>query len=117
MKAKKAVLLFLLFSLLIGTAYAQDTRIVSPGARLSFSGTKATCYVIIPGAHGDDVISATIQLRCGSQNIETWNRYSNNGFLEFQDNVTVTKGKTYELTVDYTVNGNPKPQLSASGTC
>lgn len=116
MKAKSVIVSFLLALLLMSTAYAQDIRAASPGAHLFFSGTTATCYVVIPGAHGDDEINATIELRCGSQSIESWTKNSV-GFLEFTDYVSVTKGKTYELVVDYTVNGEAQTSISDSGTC
>ncbi len=116
MKTKSVIVSFLLTLLLMSTAYAQDIRVASPGAHLFFSGTTVTCYVIIPVAHGDDEIDATIELRCGSQRIESWTRNSV-GYFEFTDYVSVTKGKTYELVVDYTLNGEAQTSFSNSGTC
>lgn len=116
MKTKNVILALLLAFLLVGTAYAQDMRSVSPSLRVSFSGTTATCYVNIPGAHGDDVIDATIELRCGKQSVERWNEQAV-GFLDFHEDALVIKGKTYDLEVEYTVNGKVQPSISCSGTC
>lgn len=37
--------------------------------------------------------------------------------LKSKKNATVSKGKTYKLTVDYTVNGVKQPQKSVTRTC
>lgn len=116
MKVKVSALTFLLVFLLTNTAYAQEMRIANSCVDISFSGTSASCYVDIAGDKTSDKISATIELTCGNQSIKTWNKTAY-GYLLFSDSVSVTKGKTYKLTVNYTVNGNPKTQLSDSGTC
>lgn len=117
MKIKKTIVGFLFAFLLVSTANTQETRTTVPGAQLYFSGTTVTCQVIIPRPDSDDVISATIELSCEGQNIKTWNEYSTNGYLFFKDTVSVAKGKTYELMVDYTVNGKAQTSLYNSGTC
>lgn len=116
MKARISALLLLLLLLLTSTAYAQDTRINYSFADISFSGTTATCIVVIPGNTNSDQISATIKLRCGSQSIKTWND-SSSGVLSFKETVSVTKGKTYDLVVEYTINGKAQSSFSDSGTC
>lgn len=116
MKARVPALVLFFALLLTNTAYAQDMRLSNAQAILSFSGTTANCYVDISG-RGSDKISATIKLCCGNQNIETWNESVTNGHLFFQDTASVTKGKTYELVVEYTVNGKVQQSLSDSGTC
>lgn len=116
MKVKVPALVLLFALLFTNTAYAQDMRLSNAQAILSFSGTTANCYVDIAG-NGSDKISATIELCCGNQSIMTWNRSVTNGHLFFQDSASVTKGKTYELVVEYTVNGKPQQPFSDSGTC
>lgn len=116
MKTKKIIAVFLFVLLLISNANAQEMRTISLGAQLSFSGTTATCHVVIPRPDYSDVISATIKLCCDGQSIKTWNE-SANGYLLFDGTVSVTKGKTYELVVDYTVNGKAQTSLYDSGTC
>lgn len=116
LKKRGLILSFFLALVLTTTAYAQDMRLNYSYATISFSGTTANCCVFIPGNNDSDTISATIELRCGSQTIKTWNEYSS-GILDFQDAVSVTKGKTYELVVEYTVNGKAQTSFSSSGTC
>lgn len=116
LRSRVSALAFLLVFLLMNTAHAQEMRMPNSCVDLTFSGTTATCYVDIAGDVRRDKISATIELRCGSQSIKTWNE-SADGHLVFSDSVSVTKGSAYELVVDYTVNGKPQTQLSDSGTC
>lgn len=116
LRLRVSALVFLLVFLLANTAYAQEMRMDNSYADLTFSGTTANCYVDIAGDARSDKISATIELRCGSQSIKTWNK-TVDGHLRFSDSVDVSKGNTYELVVDYTVNGKPQTQLSDSGTC
>jgi hypothetical protein len=117
LKTKVLVFALLLVFLLSGSAYAQETRINNAYAGITFSGTVATCFVDIDRDNSYDKISATIKLNCGSQNIKTWNEYSDTGRLKFSDDVDVTKGNTYELVVEYTVNGKAQKSFSGSGTC
>lgn len=117
MKARSSVFALLLVFLLACTAYAQEMRTKTSSAAISFSGTTANCYVDIAGDKGSDKISATIKLNCGNQNIKTWTESTDNGHLVFLDSVGVTKGSTYELVVEYSINGKTQIPLSSSGTC
>lgn len=117
MKVRGSALSLLLMFMLISTAYAQDMRLNSANADISFSGTTANCYVDIVGDSGSDKISATIKLNCGDQTIKTWNEYTDRGHLLFYDTVDVSKGKTYVLVVEYTVNNKARASFSDSGTC
>lgn len=116
MKARISVCLLFFGFLLASTVYAQDIRTNYGYANISFSGTTATCQVVIPGKSNDDQISATIELLCGGQSIKTWND-SASGILDFKGTASVTKGKTYDLVVEYTVNGKAQSSFSNSGTC
>ncbi len=116
MKVKASILSFLLVVFLTSNAYAQDMRKGNACAELGFSGSTANCFVEILGKSSDE-ISATIKLRCGSQNIETWNKHSVDGYLMLDDTVSVIRGKTYELVVEYTINGATQQSFSDSGTC
>ena len=73
------------------------------------------CAVTIAADANDD-IQATIRLWKGSRLIETWNK-SGTSYLLFSDNTLVTSTGEYILTVDVTINGNLKPQFTASATC
>lgn len=113
---KKNVLLFaLLFLFFIPVkTNATTTRIVTIDPRLDFDGTTANCYVSIFDPSAD--IKATIKLWQGTSCIATWNA-KGTGFVEFSDTVTVSKGKSYTLTVDAIIDGVAKPRQSCTGTC
>lgn len=117
MKTRVPIFALLMMLLLTNTVYAQETRMNTTLATVSFSGTTATCIVDIVSNGGNDKISATIELLCGNQSIKTWNKSVDNGHLVFYDTVSVTKGKTYDLVVEYTVNGKTQSSFSGSGTC
>ena len=116
MKAKGLVFALFLVFLLSGSAYAQETRINSSYAGITFSGTVANCFVEIHRDNSRDIISATIKLNCGDQTIKTWND-SGVGGLSFSKTANATKGNTYELVVEYTVNGKAQQSFSGSGIC
>ena len=83
---------------------------------ISFDGTTANCRVSVSADRSTDQISAVIQLWNGSTRIARWTD-SGTGYLLFSNSATVSKGKTYELTVDVKINGVSKPQVSIEGTC
>ena len=78
--------------------------------------TTANCRVSVSADRSTDQISAVIQLWNGSTRIARWTD-SGTGYLLFSNSATVSKGKTYELTVDVKINGVSKPQVSIEGTC
>ena len=90
--------------LLSSTAHAA-TRAVVP--RISFNGTTASCTVFVAADRPTDDIEAVIKLWQGSKCIETWEA-SSVGDLAFSGTATVSRGKTYQLTVDVTLEGTAK---------
>ena len=93
-------------------AYRQIAALPS----ISFRGTTATCSVIIRADKADDDISADISLWQGNSCIESWEA-SDSGMLTFSETSTVSKGKSYTLKVDFSINGNVQQSASHSGTC
>lgn len=115
---KKVFPLFLLFIfLLTSTANAQTERLGGDSIKLTFDGTTACCDVMIASTDLKGDISAVIKLMDGSTCINSWRKVAY-GYLSFTDSTTsVEKGKSYTLTVTYSVNGITKPTLSTSATC
>ena len=115
---KKRILPFiLLVAMLLSTpAFAASPRIITIRPAISFSGTTANCRVTVSGNHGTDQIEAVVILWDGSKVVEDWYP-TGTGSLLFSNTTTVTKGKTYELTVDVTINGLEYDTVSISGTC
>ena len=88
--------------------------IVTPN--ISFHGTTANCSVFIVADKPTDDIDAVIKLWQGGQCIKTWEK-SSTSYLVFSGEASVTKGRTYELTVDVSISGKELPRFSVEGTC
>ena len=116
MRKARFVFPFLFVLLLSTSVYAQELLSNSNHADLHFSDTTVYCYVRIRAADSKSNISATIELWNGSQRIGGWEK-SATGSLVFSKDVSVEKGKTYKLTVSYTIDADPQPLLSSFGTC
>lgn len=115
---KKRIFPILLIFLMVfsSTAYAASTRAAAVVPRISFDGTTASCTVFIAADRATDDIDAVIKLWQGSRCIKTWEK-SSVGDLAFSGEASVTRGKTYELTVDVTLEGKELPRFSVEGTC
>lgn len=115
---KKRIFPILLIFLMAfsSTAYAASTRAAAVVPRISFDGTTASCTVFIAADSPTDDIEAIIKLWQGSKCIETWEK-SSVGDLAFSAKATVSKGKTYQLTVDVTLAGKAQPRFSVEATC
>ena len=116
MKKRFFPILFVFLMVFSSTAHAASTRAASVVPRISFDGTTASCTVFIAADRPTDDIDAVIKLWQGSRCIETWEE-SSVGDLAFSGKVTVSKGKTYRLTVDVTLEGKAHPRFSVEGTC
>lgn len=118
---KKKVCILLAFLLLLGSvmpisAKAATSRAMSIAPGLSFSGTTAYCEVTVCTDYVTSEIDATMKLWNGSTCIATWTA-SDTGILGMNKTKTVTKGVTYTLTVDVTINGVAEDRVSISRTC
>lgn len=116
MKKRFFPILFMFLMVFSSTAHAASTRAASVVPRISFDGTTVSCTVFIAADRPTDDIDAVIKLWQGSRCIETWEE-SSVGDLAFSGKVTVSKGKTYQLTVDVTLEGKVQPRFSVEGTC
>ena len=82
---------------------------------LSFDGNNASCVIQIVGDKMTDEISATMELRCGSDLIASWNG-SGSGILKMTKSAAVKKGKTYTMVVNFSVNGTRRSPVTVSAT-
>lgn len=98
------------------TAHAASSRYIRIYPSLSFDGTTANCSVIVIADSSSDDVEATIELWQGSTCVEIWTE-SGTGNLIFKDTAHATRGKTYEMTADVTINGAAQPQVSVSAKC
>lgn len=83
---------------------------------LVFNGTTATCEVAVAADNFDDHVSVTMKLWKGTKCLATWSD-DGYGYVFMSEPAAVTKGQTYQLTVDVKVNGVSKPRVTIDGTC
>lgn len=97
---------------------AVESRFITPRPSLTFSGTTATCAINIRADSSSDSISVTVKLWQGSTCLQTWTDSSTN-YLFFSETYSkgITAGKTYKMTVSYTIAGKSYPQVETSATC
>lgn len=117
MKTRMLALTLVLVMLLGVTAQAAEPmRKPSAFPNLTFSGTTATCTATVRGDKANDQVSVTMKLWQGNTCLKTWTA-SGTRSVTLKEPATVSKGKTYKLTVDYTINGVQNPQKSVIRTC
>ena len=97
------------------SCYAVSTRAVYAYPTLTFNGTQATCKATIIGQSTTDSIAATMYLYRGSTLIDSWSA-SGTGVLRMEGFATVSRNKTYTLTVNYSVNGITQDPVTISRT-
>lgn len=97
------------------SCYAVSTRAVDVYPSLTYNGTQATCKATIMGQSTTDSIAATMYLYRGSTLIDSWSA-SGTGILRMEENATVSRNKTYTLTVYYSVNGIAQDPVTISRT-
>ncbi len=115
---KRLLALTLALVMLLGVSAqaAEPSRSPVAAPSLVFSGTTATCSVTIRSGKPTDQIAATAKLWNGGTCLRTW-RKSGTLQVYLTGTATVSRNKTYRLTVDYTVNGIAQPQKSVTRTC
>ena len=96
-------------------AHAIQSRSITSVPHLSFDGNNASCVIQIVGDKMTDEISATMELRCGSDLIASWNG-SGSGILKMTKSAAVKKGKTYTMVVNFSVNGTKRSPVTISAT-
>ena len=91
-----------------------ETRAIQIRPALTFNGTTATCEVLV--GSGTDDLKVTMTLRDGNTIVAMWSD-SGTGMVHLLAHRTVTKGKTYTLTVTGTRNGVAFEAHSVTRTC
>ena len=109
---RRAILVLLVVAMMTGIfavpAMAAEPRITTAAASLNITGTTATCTLSASADTTQDSLKAVIRLYRGSTCIAAWSG-SGSGYLNMSKTKTVTKGYTYKMTVDLTVNGVDHP--------
>lgn len=95
---------------------AVESRIIHPNFGLSFSGTTANCFATCRSGNSSDRIAMTLILEYQGVELESWSA-SGYGQVTISETHPVTKGKTYTLVLELSINGDPQPSLSTHATC
>lgn len=115
MKKRSILAAVCLCAALLVTASAVGMRATQKSADLRFNGTTAICLTTITTDKTSDVISATMKLTQGSTTVASWTANGNNE-VSLTKTAAVSSGKTYTLTVTYTINGISQPTMSVTRT-
>lgn len=83
---------------------------------LTFDGTTATCELKVIRESMSDQIEVILSLWHGNQMIGVWIEETA-GYLSMSETVTVTRGNTYTLEVDLTINGEEVDVMPISKKC
>lgn len=112
----KRILPLLVAALLTLTivAGAAETRVARANITLTFQGSTAVCVASVQD-EGKQV-KATLALWCGTTMVGCWDA-SGTSLVEFDETATVTRGKTYRLTLVGTSNGKAFTPVNISKTC
>lgn len=115
---KKRLLSMAALLILVVTLGAQtvDARVASARPSLQFDGTTAICTALCRGENTTDQIRATLTLYQGSSRIDSWSG-SGTWSATVSGQCKVQSGKTYKLTLTYSINGVSQPSVSVSNTC
>lgn len=118
MKKKVIPFLFFLVLLFAQTVHAQaaSLRTATIWPSMDFNGTTAQCSVSVTADHFTDDIEIVVKLWRNGQCIKTWED-SGTGYLIFDRTTTVTRGYTYTMTADVTLDGAIQPTVSVSKEC
>ena len=115
----KKIAMLLAIILLVATpltAQAATPRTIDVRPKLTYTGTTANCSVLVSADYTYQEIEVTIALWHGNSWIESW-EVSGEGYVYWQDTVTVVSGNTYTLTIDATIDGEDLDQVYISQTC
>ena len=107
-----AIALMLLLALPV---QAISPRAVFVVPDISFDGTEATCSVRITADNATDKISATMELWQGNALIDEWTG-TGNWNLTLVETAAVSKNKTYQLVINYSINGIEKTPATVTRT-
>ena len=107
-----------LLVLVLSMSASAIARADTPTPRLSFTGTTANCKIDITAPSKTDAVSVTVKLWYGSDCLKTWTQSSTH-YLFFSETYSkgIETGKTYKMTVTYSIAGRSYGPLETSATC
>lgn len=114
-KIRRLGILLIIGAFLMIPVHAVSARVPVVSPSVTFNGTEATCFVRITADRPADEISATMELWQGNTLIDSWSG-TGTWSLKMEKTATVAKGKTYDLVINYSVNGVEKTPVSTTRT-
>ncbi len=115
---KKRVVTLLLATAIIASlslsAAAAEPRANQYIPSLTFDGTTANCSITIISV--GNPITATLELWHGSTRVARWTDSATSRLI-ISEECSVTKGESYILKVNGTINGEAFTEASVTGTC
>lgn len=113
---KAALLMAIILVISMPLTVSAAPRALTINPTLAFDGTTATCDVLVVGNNTSEHIEVTMKLMNGYYCVASW--YDDGyGYVWIQEDAAVTKGCTYTLVVEVTVNNVVQPPVYQNGTC
>lgn len=112
---KRVIILILAAVLLLAIPTQAVSRATTCMPSLTFEGMTAKCGIVVLGGTHDE-IEVTLSLWHGNQLLATWSE-EGTGYLSMAETATVTRGNTYTLEVDLTINGEEVDVMPISKKC
>ena len=114
---KKMISLTIVLVLVLAlAAQAAEARGATARVDLTFKDEVATCSANVTADRGTDTISGRLVVLCAGTPIRNW-PLQGTGSLRVKQTMPVESGKTYTLTLIYTINGVQQQNMVKSATC
>ncbi len=113
MKKRGFALVLMIVLLLTMSVQAVEMRASAPKPFLEFNGTTAYCSA---DCICDGNIEATLTLYQGSSYVSSWSDLGKN-YVSLYGSCSVESGKSYTLTLTYSINGTEKPAAYTTKIC
>ena len=113
MKKRISAIALLMIVMLCTTAHAAQLRVsLVPG--LTFTGTTANCSAAVTSV--SDEIEIELSLWQGTTLVDSWEASGTN-YVKISETCSVSKGKTYTLKLNGTINGTAFAERTVTRTC
>ena len=113
---KLALLLAIIIVISVPLTVSATPRALSIRPSLTYEGTTATCYVMVVGNNMSEHIEVTMKLMYGNSLITSWSN-DGYGYVWLEEYATVTRGRTYTLYIEVTVNDVVKQPVYIDAKC
>ena len=113
---KVALLMAIILVVSMPLTVSAAPRALGINPTLAFDGTTATCEVAVVGNNMSEHIQVVMKLMHGNTCVKAWMN-DDYGYVYMLTYANVTKGQTYTLRIEVSVNGVDQQPVYISGTC